>query len=128
MKQSWVLDASALLAAIQNEPSGDFVKQNIEQSVISSINWSEVLQKIAQTDMNAAHIETMLLGLGLTVIDFTAEDACLAAFLWPEGKKLGLSLADRACLATAKRLKVPVVTADKAWKKIDCGLKVILIR
>jgi hypothetical protein len=28
---------------------------------------------------------------------------------------LGLSLADRACLALAQRLELPVVTTDRAW-------------
>ena len=45
-KKRYLLDASALLAAIHNEQGGDTVQQRIEESVVSSVNWSEVLQKL----------------------------------------------------------------------------------
>jgi len=45
-QQKWVVDASALLAAIQNEKGGEYVKQHIDRCVISTVNWSEVLQKL----------------------------------------------------------------------------------
>jgi len=128
MSQKWVLDASALLAAIQNEQGSEFVKQNIEHAVISSVNWSEVLQKITANNMNPKPIEAMLMGLGLTIIDFSNEDARLAASLWGKGKNFGLSLADRACLATGIRTQRIVVTADKVWKQLNDEVEVYLIR
>lgn len=44
--------------------------------------------------------------------------------------KAGLSLADRFCLALAKRMKIPVYTADKVWEDIavDADVKVVTIR
>lgn len=33
-----LLDASALLAAIQNETGSEYVKQHIDQCIISSVN------------------------------------------------------------------------------------------
>jgi hypothetical protein len=40
----------------------------------------------------------------------------------------GLSLGDRACLALAKRLAVPAVTAGQACSGLDVGVAVGLIR
>ena len=40
----------------------------------------------------------------------------------------GLSLGDRACIATAKHVGLPAVTADKVWAKLYPGVEVRLIR
>jgi ribonuclease VapC len=40
----------------------------------------------------------------------------------------GLSLGDRACLALAMELKLPVVTADRAWIDLDLGIDICVIR
>lgn len=40
----------------------------------------------------------------------------------------GLSLADRACLALAKSLSLPVLTADRAWAALQVGVVVEVIR
>jgi len=45
------------------------------------------------------------------------DDAELAARLWRTGS--GLSLADRLCLATGRRLEATVWTADSAWGSAD---------
>ena len=40
-----VLDASALLAVLHGEPGGEAVEELLGTSAISSVNWSEVIQK-----------------------------------------------------------------------------------
>ena len=127
-KKLYLLDASALLAAIHNEQGGDSVQQRIEESVVSSVNWSEVLQKLERAGADSQTIATALQALGLEVIDFNETDARIAAKLWPLTKALGLSLADRACLASGQRLKLIVVTADKAWKALSNEQKIEFIR
>ncbi|VAX07158.1 hypothetical protein MNBD_GAMMA26-1434 [hydrothermal vent metagenome] len=124
----WVVDASALLAAIHNEPGGTYVQQSIDHCVISAVNWSEVLQKLDKSGVEVNKIDTSLKALGLTVTNFTEEDAHLSASLWATCKVLGLSLADRACLATAIRLRTKVITADHAWKKLEIDIQIHLIR
>lgn len=124
----YLLDASALLAAIHDEQGGDSVQQRIEASAVCSVNWSEVLQKLDRAGANTQEIATALQALGLEVIVFNEEDARIAAKLWPVTKTLGLSLADRACLATGRRLKIPVMTADKAWQALASEQEIELIR
>lgn len=40
-----VLDASALLGFLQDDPGGDQVEAVLSESVIFSVNWTEVMQK-----------------------------------------------------------------------------------
>jgi PIN domain nuclease of toxin-antitoxin system len=40
----------------------------------------------------------------------------------------GLSLGDRACLALAIRRKATVYTTDAAWKNLNLGIEVEVIR
>ena len=57
-----------------------------------------------------------------------AEDAGRLAELRPKTRALGLSLADRACLALALRLGLPVLTTDGAWAELDLPVAVAVIR
>jgi ribonuclease VapC len=66
--------------------------------------------------------------VGLTIFPFNADDAAAAANLWPATLSLGLSLGDRACLALAQRLQLPVLTADKIWNELQIGISVRVIR
>jgi ribonuclease VapC len=72
-------------------------------------------------------ITQALVGLKLTLIPFDEEYA-LAAALRPATRHLDFSLADRACLTTAKLRKLPVLTADRDWQKADLDIKIHLIR
>lgn len=69
-----------------------------------------------------------LRALGIRVYEFTVADAAEAARLFPITQSGGLSLAERACLALARRFQVTAMTADKAWGAVDAGVTVELIR
>ena len=127
-QDKWVVDASALLATIHNEKGGELVKENIDRCVISTVNWSEVLQKLERANIDSTQVETALTALGLGIIDFTDDDAHLAAKLWGQSKKLGLSLADRACIATGLRLRARIITADTIWGQLKVDVEIRLIR
>ena len=64
----------------------------------------------------------------MTIAPLSAEDGELAAQLWLETRARGLSLGDRACLALALRLKLPALTADRAWASLKLPMKVRVIR
>ena len=125
---SWVLDSSALLALLQNEPGAAVVRPAVDGAVISSVNWSEVVQKSLARGTEVAGLLEGLEAAGLTVLPFDADDADLAARLWLETRSYGLSLGDRACLATGLRARSPVLTADRSWTALPLGVEVRSIR
>lgn len=127
-----VLDASALLAYLNDEPGAPLVKAAIaETAFISAVNWAEVLSKIVDIgkdlDKFSSECRT-LVGSGIEVVSFADYDAMLAARLRSATKGLGLSLGDRACLALAKKLHLPVLTADRSWKKLKIAVEIEAIR
>lgn len=125
---SAVLDASAVLAYLHGEPGHERVAAAIDDAAISAVNWAEVLQKIDAAGGDADRLGDGLLALGLDVAALTRDDARMAAQLWPKTRSAGLSLGDRACLATAHRLELPALTADRAWSNLDITIDIELIR
>ena len=123
-----ILDAAALLAVLNNETGSNVVIPLLAESAVSTVNLAEVASKLidAGMDKKAAQTAVSILGIGETV-DFDESLAWETARLRPLTKSLGLSLGDRACLALAAKLKVPAVTADREWAKINF-CQVILIR
>lgn len=109
-----VLDASAILAFLQGEPGADVVEQHLRDgATCTAVNWSEVAQKVRAADRDWDLSRALLLSYQVRVEPVVIDDAEHAASMWRRG--LGLSLADRVCLAVAARLGVPAVTADGAW-------------
>ncbi|MFM8342091.1 MAG: type II toxin-antitoxin system VapC family toxin [Methylomonas sp.] len=117
-----ILDASALLAFLHNEPGAALVDGVIADSVISAVNWSEVMQKCLFRRVDVDGLRGDLESLGLTIVNFSVEEAECAAELWSVTRSLGLSLGDRACLAVALLGRYRVLTADKAWLNVPENL------
>ncbi|UZN03154.1 PIN domain-containing protein [Cellulomonas sp. S1-8] len=109
-----VLDASAILAFLAAEPGADVVEAALEDAAFcSTVNWSEVAQKVRAGGGDWSVAAALLASYGLTTADATVQDADAAAALWRRGS--GMSLADRFCLALATRLDAAALTADTAW-------------
>lgn len=129
-----VLDASALLAYVHREPGNQIVEAAFDAgALINTVNYAEVLTRMADTgaDPVAAHRrfqEQGLVGDLLRVVPLTEQDAVAIARLRASTRAHGLSLGDRACLATALRLGRPVMTTDRAWAALDVGVPIRLIR
>ncbi|MEL7078544.1 MAG: type II toxin-antitoxin system VapC family toxin [Cyanobacteria bacterium J06643_13] len=123
-----ILDASALLAYLQDEPGSEAVDKVLAESVISSVNWAEVVQKTTAGGVESDGLLNDLQALGLKVEAFTLEDAELVRKLWLQTKTAGLSLGDRACLSLGRRLNVSVITCDRVWNSLNLDLDVKVIR
>ena len=123
-----VLDASALLALVNGEPGGQTVAENLHESVISAVNLSEVVARMTDLGTSIDRVREHLESLHLEVIPFDTADAYLAADLRQPTQQYGVSLGDRACLALARRLRVPALTADRRWAELDVGVDVQVIR
>ena len=125
---AYVVDASALLAFSQGEEGANEVGPLLEKSVISSVNWAEVLQKAISLGLGTRGKQEDLESLGVQILPFTVEDAGYTAQLWLNTRRAGLSLGDRACLSLAVRLGLPALTADRSWAAPDLEVEVRLIR
>ena len=123
-----VLDASALLAYLQDEPGSEVIDEVLAESVMSSVNWTEVIQKSLAAGVNVDGMFDELQALGLRIEPFTIENAELAGRLWQQTRQAGLSLGDRACLSLGMDLKVLVLTADRAWASLNLSIDIKIIR
>lgn len=123
-----VLDTSALLAWLRDEPGADEVGPLLPDAIMSAANWSETQQKLLQHGVDADRVTSRLRTLGLGVEPLTEADAVTAANLWASTRAAGLSLGDRCCLALGARLELTTVTADTAWADLDIDITVQLIR
>jgi ribonuclease VapC len=123
-----VLDASAMLALLFGEPGAELVADAIaEGAAISAVNFGEVATLLVRH----GHDAEMLLGRvreQVTVEPFTHADGLAAGALDPQTREHGLSLADRACLVLAGRLRAIAMTADRAWAALELDVTIQLIR
>jgi len=127
-ERSCVLDASALLAMLQDEPGGDVVQELLETAAISSVSWSEVIQKALDRRMEIEGLRHDLEALGLKILPFTAVLAETTAQLRSATRQAGLSLGDRCCLALAAVLGLPAITADRIWPDLGLPIKIRVVR
>jgi ribonuclease VapC len=124
----YLLDASAALALIYNEPGAERVAEVLSQACISAVNLSEVIGKLHDRNVSERNIELNLADLDIEVLAFDRRMALRTAALRPVTRHLGLSLGDRACLATAEATGRVVLTADQAWARLDEGIVIEIIR
>lgn len=117
-----VLDASAVLAYLVDEPGAGLVESALRDGACCSAgNWSEIMQKVLAAEGDWSMVTALLTSHDLVIEPVTRLDAEAAARRWRRGE--GLSLGDRLCLALGARLGATVLTADRAWK--DEGVTVI---
>lgn len=123
-----VLDASALIAFLRQEPGAERVRRVLPQARICAVNLSEVFAKMAGKGKSLEDTSRCIAQLRIAVVPFDTSLARITASLLPPTKHLGLSLADRCCLALGLETGLPVLTTDGDWTKPDLGVKVELIR
>jgi ribonuclease VapC len=124
-----VLDASALLAILNQEPGADkLTAELLSVAASGTVNLAEVQSKLVEQGLNSDDAWDATLSPVREAVPFTPEQAKLAGALVAQTRSLGLSLGDRACLALALVLKAPVYTADKPWKNLKVGIRIHVIR
>jgi ribonuclease VapC len=124
-----VLDASALLALIHEEPGHELVAARIDGAVLGTVNLAEVVGKLVDAGVDVTRLRELLGGAGVVLAPLTAEDAELAGALRALDGGRNLSLGDRCALALTTRMEPPeVLTADRAWAELDLPITVRLIR
>ena len=124
-----VLDSSALLALILEEPGRENVAARLGSAVMSAVNVQEVFLKLMGNGVSASVAQSIVEATEIAVLPHDAQAALDAAQLAGATRQLGSGLGDRTCMALGIRLGMPVLTADRAWADIKTdGLFVELIR
>ena len=124
-----VLDASAVLAILNDEPGSEkLTPELLSTARTSTVNLAEVHGKLVSRGLRPADAWEATLSPVTEAVPFTAEHARIAGDLLAKTRTPGLSLGDRACLALGLVLKAPVYTTDRSWKKIKIGARIHVIR
>lgn len=123
-----MLDASALLALLFDEPGAEAVADAIaEGASVSAVNWAETATVLVRQHRDPEAPMTRL-HRQVDVVPLSPSLALSVAALYARTRRAGLSLGDRACLALAGSLGVPAVTADGAWGDLELDVAVRIIR
>lgn len=109
----YVLDASAILAALNSEPGGELVLEAGPASQISSVNLGEVYSTLLDAGMPFEHVKRALTRLEFRVCDFGRIHSAKVGQLRPLTRKFGQSLGDRACLAQGQISGLTILSSDQ---------------
>ena len=113
-----------------NETGAELVRTDLPEGIIAAVNAAEILTVLVRNGVTLADASLALQKTGLTILDFSGRHAAKVAELSsPILRRRGISLGDRACMATAVIEKLPAVTADRNWSDLRVpGLRVESIR
>lgn len=124
-----VLDASAMLAALNGEPGSEkLTPEMLTRAAGSTVNLAEVHTKLVSRGGDPDEAWEDTLSAIHEPVPFTEEQARIAGGLVAQTRALGLSLGDRACLALGLVLRAPVYTTDRSWKNLKLGVRIHVIR
>jgi ribonuclease VapC len=110
------------------EPGYERVAELIPRSCVSTANLAAVLGRLARDGRDLDPSLEQNPANEHRLIDFDRELATGAAALLLPPAPLRPSLGDRACLALARLRDLAAVTADRAWAKLDLGIRIEVVR
>jgi PIN domain nuclease of toxin-antitoxin system len=124
-----VLDASAVIAYLKDEPAADAIEPLVTgPSVISALNVAEIVDRMVRVaGRTAEDVETALIVMergGLRIVPLTDDLGLHAGHLrarYYNRNKREVSMADCVAAATALSEKLPLATADPALVAVMRG-------
>lgn len=125
-----VLDASAVLALVHDEPGAEVVAGALSGALLSTANLAEIVGKLVDAGIDVRRLRALLTSAGVVIEPLLADDAEVAGVIRAIEGGRRLSLGDRCCLALTLRLgtDAEVLTADRSWAELDLPIRVRLVR
>lgn len=132
--KTYVLDASALLAFLQNKPAANKIDELLKEAIrgridllISAVNYGEVYGAIlrAHGPDRAASAMSAVRPLPIHVVDATPERAFRAAEIKTTYK---LYYVDSFAAALALEYKATLVTSDSDFRKMGHGFSILWLK
>ena len=120
MSDRYLLDASAVLALIGNEPGADRVLPLLASSAITAINLAEVVKKLRERGVPLEEVAATISDLQIPLEAGPADlpQAIQLGELAASGRAFGLSMGDSVCLAVAAWSGRTAVTTERRW--VEC--------
>lgn len=125
MAVDYMLDASALIALVRQEPGHDVLSRLLENSAISAVSMSETVTKLVQKGGTRAQVEELLRALKLNVVAWDEDLAYRSAGFAHLARERGLSLGDRACLTSAQAFNSTALTTERNWSDLNLPVQQI---
>ena len=120
-----LLDASAYIAYISQEPGCDVVSEIIGKSCINTVTYTEIISFYTKKGLSDDLLKELCQYVEIINVN---ENICYAAgHMIKTSRDYGLSLGDRLCLATAQYFNLTVYTADKIWLRVADELKINIV-
>ena len=119
-----VVDASVVLAFLDEEEGADAAGDALEDAAISAVSLAEAVARLIRGGLPPEEMDGVLAPFPFSVMPFAEADARAAGLLRAvtepvrravPAPRRTLSHGDHACLALAARLELPAVTADRDW-------------
>ena len=125
-----LFDTSALIALLKKEQGHEMLSEVLTHSSISAVNFSELVAVLIRNNIEEKEIDEILQDIVPEILPFDEKIAIKAGKIINITKEYGLSLGDRACIATSIHYNIPVYTTDKVWEKIakQLHLNVVVVR
>jgi PIN domain nuclease of toxin-antitoxin system len=117
MSEGYLLDASAVLALLGNEPGSDLVVSLLPDSTITALNLAEVVKKLRERGVPADEVAAIVSDIQIPIEPGPGdeEQALELGELAAAGRAFGLSMGDSVCLKVAEWSGRTAVTTERRW-------------
>jgi ribonuclease VapC len=114
-----IADTSAIIAYLNFEAGDDVVRKALPRIRLTMVNLAEIVAVVSRHRVARSWIEERIFAVFPETLPLDRETAYLCGALEAVTRPKGLSLGDRACIATGILHGWPLLTAETKWTEID---------
>lgn len=124
----YVFDSSVIVAILERERGYENALPFLEKAIASTVNIAEVATRFAIKGIPEDYVQKLIKSTNIQLHTYGEDVALVTGMLVQQTKSFGLSLGDRACIALGITKKLPILTADRIWQKLDIPVQIKLMR